>query len=133
MTMHYIGVIGFTAFGVLCLILSIWHEYKWHKRSHWKFAIGVIIDFKVDADADGTTYAPIIEYRSSTGKRSFTSNYSSSGKAQIGSDAKIIISEDGLDAEHYSFSNRWLFTIIPIVFGIIFISVGLNIQPIQNG
>lgn len=43
----------------------------------------------------------------------------------------IIINESGDAAEKVGISNRGLFTVIPILFGIVFILVGANVQPLE--
>ena len=88
--------------------------------------------FSESHDSDGVSYSPEIEYQGAEGSMRFISNYGSNRKPHIGSSVHLIIDASGHSAEVISVSNRLLFTIIPITFGVIFIIVGANIEPIED-
>lgn len=112
--------------------LAVWHEYTWWKKRHWTQAEGIIIGFKANRDSDGVSYNPEIEFKSGANQISFISIYGSGKKPTLGAKVEIFVDESGQLAEHYSFSNRMLFTLVPIIFGIIFITLGLNIEPVET-
>ena len=130
--MHLIGVIGFIVFGVLALAVAVWHELTWWRRRRGTNGQDTIVGFSESHDADGVSYSPEIEYQGAEGSMRFISNYGSCRKPHIGSSVHLIINESGHSAEVAGASNRLLFTIIPILFGVIFIIIGANIKPIED-
>jgi hypothetical protein len=130
--MHLIGVIGFIVFGVLALSVAVWHELTWWRRRRGTNGQGTIVGFSESHDADGVSYSPEIEYQGVEGSVRFISNYGSVRKPHIGSSVHLIIDASGHSAEMISVSNRLIFTIVPILFGVIFILVGANIKPIED-
>ena len=129
--MHLIAIIGFILFGVLCLLLAVWHEYTWWKRREWSKEQGTIVGFTEDYD-DGVSYHCKIEFSGADGLIQFISNYGSGRKPEIGKSVDLLIDEQRISAEQFNTSNRLLFTIVPILFGAVFILVGANVQPLED-
>ena len=130
--MHLIAVIGSIFFGVSCFLLAVWHEYTWWKRRHWSKEQGTIVEFTENHDADGVNYHPKIEFSGADGLTQFISKYGSGRKPKIGKSVDLLIDEQRMSAEQFSFSNRLLFTIVPILFGTMFIFLGANVQPLED-
>ena len=128
--MHLIAVIGFIFSGTLCVALAVWHEYSWWKRRHWSKGQGEIVGF-TESYNDGVSYHPKIEFSGADGLTQFVSKYGSGRKPKIGKSVDLVIDEQRLSAEEASYSNRILFTIVPILFGVILILVGINVQPLD--
>jgi hypothetical protein len=128
--MYLIAVIGFIGFGSLCVGLALWHEYIWWKRRLWSKGQGTIVGF-TESYNDGVSYHPKIEFPGADGPIQFVSRYGSGRKPTTGKSIDLLIDEQGLSAEETSLSNRLLFTIVPILFGAIFILVGANVQPLE--
>ena len=129
--MHLIAVIFFIAFGVFLFGIALWHERTWWKRRHWKSGQGTFVGFS-ESYNDGVSYHPEIEFAGTSGDVRVVSNYGSGKKPEIGKVVDILINESEDAAEEISASNRIVFTIIPILFGIVCILVGSNIEPIQE-
>ena len=129
--MLLIAVIGFILFGVLCLLLAVWHEFTWWKRRNWSKGKGTIVGFSENYD-DGVSYHSKIEFSGAEGLTQFISTYGSGRKPRIGKSVDLLIDEKRISAEEYNFSNRLLFTIIPILFGAMFILLGVNVQTSED-
>jgi hypothetical protein len=128
--MHPIAAIFFIAFGVFLFSVALWHELTWWKRRRWICGRGTIVGFS-ESYNDGVSYHPEIEFAGTSGNVRVVSNYGSGKKPEIGKVVDIIINESGDAAEKVGISNRVLFTVIPILFGIVFILVGANVQPLE--
>lgn len=128
--MHLIAVIFFIAFGVFLFAIALWHECTWWKRRRWTSSKGTIVGFS-ESYNDGVSYHSEIEFTGASGNVTVVSHYGSGRKPEIGKVVDILISESGDVAEEVSVSNRVLFTIIPIAFGVICILLGSNIEPNQ--
>ncbi|SKB02094.1 hypothetical protein SAMN02745166_03540 [Prosthecobacter debontii] len=129
--MHKIGVIGFVAFGALAIVLAIAHEYTWWKRRGWRRRRGRIIGFTEDRDNDGVTYNPKIQFEDALGLTTFVSKYGSGKQPIIGEEVDILIDESGDAGEQITPSNRILFTLMPMIFGLLFIMVGVTLEPLK--
>ncbi len=129
--MHLIGVIGFVAFGLLAITLAIVHEFTWWRRRGWSRGRGVIVGHKEHWN-DGVYYNPEIQFDGPNGVSRFVSKYGSNKKPHLGRTVDIVVDESGESAEHICVSNRFLPTFVPVVFGLIFIIVGLHIKPISQ-
>ncbi len=92
---------------------------------------GRIVGESEDRSDGSPTYSAIVEYGSGDEIKRFTSRYGSSSRAEIGKEVNIVIPPSPKSPEIYSDGNRFLFTIIPFVFGAIFIVVGATIKPIN--
>ncbi|MBK1884747.1 hypothetical protein JIN85_20210 [Luteolibacter pohnpeiensis] len=128
--MHLIAVIGFIFFGTLCVALAAWHEYTWWKRRHWSNGQGRIVGF-TESYNDGVCYYPKIEFTGADGQIQFVSIYGSGREPKIGKSVDLLVDQLSLSAEVASLSNRLLFTIIPILFGAVFILAGINTRPLR--
>jgi hypothetical protein len=128
--MHLIAVIFFIAFGVFLFGVALWHEWTWRKRRRWTSGQGTIVSFS-ESYNDGVSYHPEIEFAGTSGNVRVVSNYGSNKKPEIGKVVDIIINESGDAAEEVGVSNRVLFTVIPILFGIVCILLGANVQPLE--
>ena len=129
--MHLIAVIFFIAFGVFLFGIALWHERFWWRRRRWTNGQGTIVGFS-ESYNDGVSYHPEIEFAATSGDVRVFSHYGSGKKPEIGKVVDILINESEDAAEEISVSNRVLFTIIPILFGIVCILVGSNIEPLQD-
>ena len=129
--MHLIGAIGFVTFGLAAITIAIVHEFAWWRRRGWIRRRGVIVGFKEDF-SDGVCYNPEIQFDTPSGVSRFISKYGSDKKPHLGTPVDIVVDELSGSAEQISASNRFLFTLVPIVFGLIFITVGLNIEPVKE-
>lgn len=87
-----------------------------------KFVTGKIIGTVCDADQ---SHFPIVIYEDSGSKIEFKSKYSV-GSGVIGSEVKVLLPKNQKGQEIYSISNRWLFTVSPILMAILIalLSVG---------
>ena len=128
--METIGSIVFSAFAAACASVAIWHEIRWRKRLHaWDRTKGTVLGvaegrpiktlFGGDAPSDGGPY-PEIEFHWKGSARKFTSGYGESGIPRVGSEVDILFDPASGTAEYLSFTNRWLFTLIPIIFSALF-------------
>ena len=80
---------------------------------------------------DGVCYHPEIEFEGANGLVRFVSVYGSGKKPSLGAEVDIVIDEDGQGGEQITVSNRTLFTVVPLLFGLLFILVGLNVEPLE--
>lgn len=111
--------------GIICLVIVAWHESAWWKRRQWRRATGEVIGFSERIKKGKVTYFPNIKFSCSGKDREFTSKYGSSMKPKVPSEAIVIVSPDGRTAEHYSNSNRWMLTLIPLVMALAFLIKGV--------
>ena len=122
---------GEITFGILCLLAVIWHEYSWWRKRDWRRSFGKITGAEErkrrGKNRNSISYHPVIEYEISTGVSQFSSKYGSSIKPKINSQTRITISPDEQKAEQYTLTNRWLFTIFPLILALVFISKGADL------
>ena len=130
--MHLLAVFFFLAFGVSCLALALWHEFTWWKMRQWKEEEGTVVGFSKTYD-DGDSYHPEIEFEGATGPTRFFSKYGSSKEPEVGQSVVLLVSKSREQAEELCLSNRLLFTIIPLLFGVVFIAVALTVEPSEEG
>lgn len=111
--------------GMVGLAVVAWHESSWWKRRQWQRTTGEVVDVSEMRKKGKVTYFPIIKFPCSGVDREFTSKYGSSMKPEVPSPAIVILSPDGRTAEHYSNSNRWMLTLIPLVMALAFLIKGV--------
>ena len=94
---------GEITFGILCLLVVIWHEYSWWRKRDWRRSFGKITGAEErkrrGKNRNSISYHPVIEYEISTGVSQFSSKYGSSIKPKINSQTRITISPDEQKAE----------------------------------
>ena len=101
-------------FGIACLLLALWHEFRWFKRRNWLRVQGQVIEI-VSAGADDDAH-PKIEYSVDDITLNFVSDYGGSSCPAIGDSVVVLHEPSGRQAEHLTQTNRWLFTIVPFLF-----------------
>lgn len=94
-------------------------------------ACGVIVGYREDRD-DGVCYFPEIQLEEADGGLRFMSKYGSGKKPQIGATVNVMVSASGESAEQITGTNRFLFTLVPLAFGLILIIVGINVRPVPQ-
>ena len=129
--METIGSIVFSAFAIACAIIALWHEIRWRKRLQaWDKTKGRVVGvaegkpiktlFGGEASSDDGPY-PEIEFSWNGSAHKFISGYGGSGIPRVGSEVDILFDPASGNAEYLSFTNRWLFTLIPIIFSALFL------------
>ncbi len=113
-------MLGFT---VICASVAIWHEIFWYRKRSWKKAEGEVVDTVGVSDDE----RPVINYTHEGTTHSFTSIYSGSGCPSIGDITQVIYNPKTFQAEYFTLSNRWFFTIIPLFFAVVFAILSPNI------
>ncbi|NWK57720.1 hypothetical protein HW115_19030 [Verrucomicrobiaceae bacterium N1E253] len=114
-------------FGIICVIITIWHEISWLNRRCWKKLEAQIVDVVERTRKGKLSYYPVLAYTFRGSEERFTSKYGSNIKPDINSEAIALISPDGSKIEQYSLSNRWFLTILPLTMSIALILKGLDI------
>jgi hypothetical protein len=128
--MHLVGTIGFILFGCAAVICGVAHEWLWQRRSKGTIIKGVVVGNVADFGGEsGPTYAPEIEYTTRGESRRFVSAYERGEPLPEGETVDVLLSPHSQGAEHYTAGTRWMFTIVPLLFGLVFILVGVNIKP----
>ena len=128
--MHYFGVIGFMALGCIFIIFGVAHEFTWFRRRGGVIVKGCVIDnIESPSGEVGTAYCPVVEYISDGITLSFVSKYGSNAPLTKGASIDVLISKLSKEPEVYTFSNRVLFTVVPILFGLLFVLVAIGIRP----
>ena len=130
--MHLIVVIGFITFGLAFIALGLCHEVTWLRRRAWRRESGVVIGFTEEWN-DGVSYFPEIQYEGPHGPSRFVSKYGSSTKPHLGDTVDLVVDQSGGSAERITATNRLLFTLVPIIFGVIFVLLGLSFKPLAEG
>ncbi len=113
-----------TIFGILLLlaggggiICGLLHEITWWKRRGWHLTTGVVTGHACHKK-DGKVLYPIIQYETEMGAKTFISKYGGSKPPEFGSDVKVAHHPEMIAEEHFTVSNR-------IIFSFLFFSVGL--------
>jgi len=90
---------------------------------------GRIVEFVEDRTPSegGPSFQPRVEYTIGGETRVFVSTYGSGDPEAVGALVDVLLSADGKAAEVLNSRNRWLFSVIPFVFGLLFIVVGFGI------
>ena len=112
--MEFIGNIIFLSFSITCLLLTLWHESRWLKRRKWLKTKGRVIEI-VSSGADDDPH-PKIEYKMNDTIQNFVSDYGGSSCPVVGESVIVLYEPESNQAEHFTQTNRWLFTIIPFLF-----------------
>ena len=106
--------------GVGGLICGLVHEITWWKRRGWLLTTGVVTGH-ASHKRDGKVLYPIIEYETEFGSKSFISRYGGSRPPAFGADVKVAHHPEMTAEEHFTVSNR-------ILFSLLFFSVGLALS-----
>ena len=128
--MEIIGSIFAFAFASACAVLAFWHEGRWRRRLRvWNGAKGRVVGFAEgkpiktlfggEVSSDDGPY-PEIEFLWNGSPHRFVSGYGGSGLPRAGAEVDILFDPLTGDAEHLSFTNRWLGTLIPLFFSAVF-------------
>ena len=126
---YLIAAIGAVTIGVGSLAIGIWHEFRWWMRADWNRGQGIVVGHRF---SDGSYYEEV-EFLQQDELVRFVSDYGSDSRPEIGASVDIVIDpSNGEQSEIYSSVNRWLFTFVPVIFAIIFISIGLNVEPVEK-
>jgi len=128
--MEIIGSILAFAFATACGAVTIWNEIRWRGRLRaWNWATGRVVGFAktrpIKTLFGGETVCddgpwPEIEFLWDGAIHRFISEYGGSGLPRIGSEVDLLFDPATGKAEHFTFSNRWLGTVIPIIFSAVF-------------
>ena len=119
------GTVIFYLFGTIFVVGGCVHEWIWWKRRTWVRKTGAIVGFERDEGGHDSAYYPRIECEGPGGKMTFVSKYGSNSAPEIGSAIEVVMSPAGDRAECVSLLNRYLFSIVPLVFGLIFLGLAV--------
>jgi hypothetical protein len=115
----------FVALGVLVSSVAIAHEIKWWRfRRNCKFVQGSVLH-EIDEELDAGTRLEI-EYTINGTTKRFVSGYGGSNIKTAGDPVAVIVNLTTGQAEHYSWSNRWVLTIGPILIAFAFMFPALS-------
>lgn len=129
---YWVAVIGGVAAGLALVSLGLFHEIRWQRRlARWARTHGTVVGSVVDQSDYPESYFPEIEYEVEDETRRFVSKYGSKRSPMIGSQVSILFDPAGTGAEQLESSNRWIWTIVPVLFGVFFIVVGVSSKPIR--
>jgi hypothetical protein len=128
--MEIIGSIVAFAFATACAIIAIWHEGRWRRRMKtWEASRGRVVGFAMSkpiktlfggiAASDDGPY-PEIEFSWNGSPHRFVSGYGGSGLPRTGAEIDLLFDPLTGEAEHLSYTNRWLGTVIPLIFSGVF-------------
>ncbi|MDF1813700.1 MAG: DUF3592 domain-containing protein [Verrucomicrobiales bacterium] len=125
MQIDWISIIAFSIIGLgaICIIFGLAHEVTWMRRRGWLLSQGQVVDHEGDRK-DGKVLYPVIEYHTELGSKSFVSKYGSGKPPQVGDVVQVAHHPSMLSQEHFSVSNRILFTVLSIASGLVVLSVG---------
>lgn len=114
-------MLAFSIAAVL-IVIGLFHELRWRTRSRDAIIVqAVVVDIHGDGD-DG--YFPELEFVYNGVTRRFRSTYSIPPTPFIGSKVPVMLDCFGESPELYTPRSRWLFTVIPLTAGAIFLIVG---------
>jgi hypothetical protein len=130
------GSIVFFTFATACAIIAICHEVRWRRMLQgWDRTKGTIVGFAEsrpvktlfgeETPGDDGPY-PEIEFLWNGSAHRFISRYGGSGTPSLGSVVNVLFDPASGTAEHLSFTNRWLFSLIPAGFSVIFFWVAFH-------
>ena len=117
--MEIIALLGFAFIAV-----GVGHELTWRQRlARSRVVPGTIVEIdRYDDHAE-------VEYFLDDQRRRFVSGYSvPSNMIWVGKRVSVAADPDSGDAEIISFSNRWVFTIVPILAGLFAMWFGICIE-----
>lgn len=117
--MQILVLLAFVIFSIFLMGVAFWHERKWKFRRSWLIVSGRVVG-RSEGDEAGDYY-PKIELSYEGGTKTFVSKYGGTDCPVIGEQVRVIYKPDNLEAEHYTWSNRWLFTIAPVALAVFFI------------
>jgi hypothetical protein len=109
--------------GCSCFALACWHEWKWWGRSKWVRTTGEVVGIELQG-SEGDEH-PRISFCQDGKIQEFTSDYGGTGCPRVGDLVTVLFDPVTQKAEHFTTSNRVLFTIAPLAFGILFSVIGL--------
>jgi hypothetical protein len=109
--------------GAAFIICGLVHEITWLRRRGWALSKGVVIDHKGDGK-DGSVKYPVIEYHTGEGGKSFVSKYGGAKPPEVGSEVNVAHHPSMEAEEHFTISNRILFSVLAISIGLIITIVG---------
>lgn len=110
--------VAFLAIGAVGIIISLYMNDRIDNSRQVSATVVEVIK-KVDRDADGYStmmYTPVYEYSDGGEVRQYTSNVSTSKRAEIGSETTLYISEDG---KIYQKSGAEIMLFVGIVFAVV--------------
>ncbi|MEM9368009.1 MAG: hypothetical protein AAGD07_18610 [Planctomycetota bacterium] len=114
--------------GFIAICVAGWHEWAWYRRQrHCIRLVGRIVD-EIEDENDITTRWKI-EYEHANVERKFVSAYGGSSTMQVGDNAIVVLDLHAGTAEHLTWSNRWVFTVGPMLLGIAFVIAGITMTP----
>ncbi len=119
----------FIAAGIASGVFGIFHEWRWRVRlDKWMRTKGVIVgEVEGPFDAD-VSYSPEIEFSFQGQPKRFVSRYGGSVRVILGTEVNVLYEASTGDAEEVSGLNRWLFTLVPLAFGILFLLLGSGMK-----
>jgi len=123
-----LAAFSFSAFGVACAALGVAHEFTWWKRRHGKVVTGIVFGTVEDFSCESKGYFPEVEYVLDGEVRRFVSKYGGMEPKANGTAVDVLVSATGTNAEVLTPCNRLLFTVLPIIFGLLFFLTGLGIK-----
>lgn len=105
------------AMGVLTVSIGLWYEWIWRRRLwHCVWLMGRVVD-EVPGEHDHLSTRLKIEYEHDGVTRQFIAGYGGQSLLKIGSAAHVVLDLQRQQAEHYTWANRWLFTVCGLLLG----------------
>ncbi len=92
---------------------------------------GIIVEVIKDhtPSEGGPYYHPKIEYSIGEVTHDFVSKHGNGAPAALGTPVDVLLSSEGKEAEVVTSGNRFVFSVIPFAFGLLFIAAGFGIRP----
>ncbi len=118
----------FLLFGSVSVLFAIGHEIMWLRRWNYSRVMGVIVEnVESKSDEDSKYYVQRIEYELDGRKKQFLSQYPSSRPRKVGTAVTLVASSNSDDAEVCGNWRRLFTPLILLLFGAIFIGLGIKI------
>ena len=105
---------------------AAWHEIKWLGRRSWTHTDGRVTDIVRIESNHQSSFHPKVEFIHEGLLHDFISGYGGSGLTKVGTVVPVIYDPVTLQAERFSYGNRWIFTIGPAALGLFFFWMGIT-------
>lgn len=123
--MMILAKVFFIGMGSLFIAIGIYHEVSWLRKSMRVKTKGKVIDHERKGCGTDIAYFPIITYSRGDEETKFTSNYGWNSPPVPGTIIDIVFNPESGEAEHISTENRFVGTVGALIFGGIFVAVGI--------
>ena len=113
--------------GGLMILLGICHEVQWQRRRSWKEISGTVVGHRESSspgDSLGVSYHPEIEYCHEGTVHRFESKYGGDRPMELGQSVPMVMHPSGTQAERCVGAARVYWTVLPLLFGAVFVVFG---------